>query len=317
MRTTRWKVPIAAVVLALVLGAAACGSDKKSSSTTTAGGGGSTATNVAVRIAPQQFGESETLSEVYGQYLKSKGFNVTVQRPSSAFRDGVYPALKNGTADLVLDYTGSAASYLDKTGKPSPDPARTFERLQAAITKAAPSLEALPYATRAEDKNAFVVTQAFANANGLTKVSDVKKVENKVTFGASPQCPERTDCLIGYKNVYKLNFKAVKAVTYGPPLVAGLKSDDLQAIQYQTTGPEISTDNLKILTEDKGIFSADNVVPVITKKLGANAELTKAINELTPKITTKDLTAWNVRTDIKKDDAKDVASDWLSEKGLT
>ena len=311
MKTTRWKVPIAlAVVLALVAGA--CGEKKKNSSSSNSGDGKS----VSVRIAPQQFGESETLSEVYGQYLKSKGFKVTVQRPSSAFRDGVYPALKNGTTDLVIDYTGSAASFLDKTGKPSPDPDKTFARLQAALKSKSPKVEALDYAKDAEDKNAFVVTQDFADKNSLTKVSDVKAVESELTFGASPQCPERADCLIGYKKVYGLKFKAVKAVTYGPPLVAGLKSGEVQAIQYQTTGPEIVADKLKVLEEDKGIFSADNVVPVISTKLAANADVTKAINELTKKITTKDLTEWNIRTDLKKDDAKDVASEWLSDKGL-
>ncbi len=306
MSTTRWKVPLVALALVVTLGATACGSDKKKSDS-----------GATVRIAPQQFGESETLSEVYGQYLKAKGFKVTVQRPSSAFRDGVYPALKKGTADLVVDYTGSAASYLDKTGKPSPDPDKTFERLQAGLKKAAPTLEALPFAKDAEDKNAFVVTKKFADDNNLTTVSSVKAVQNKVTFGASPQCPERTDCLLGYKNVYGLSFKEVKAVTYGPPLVAGLKSGDLQAIQYQTTGPEIKADKLVVLEEDKGIFSADNVVPVLRTALASNSDVTKAINDLTPKITTQDLTDWNIRTDLKKDDAKDVASDWLSSKGLT
>ncbi len=316
MRNARWKVPIVALTLVLVLVTAACGEKKDKSTSTTSDKGGD-AKDAVVRVAPQQFGESETLSEVYGQYLKSKGFKASVQRASSAFRDGVYPALKKGTADLVIDYTGSAASFLDKTGKPSPDPKETFQRLQAALKKTAPDLQALPYASNAEDKNAFVVTKAFADANHLTKVSDVNAVEKKVTFGASPQCPERADCLLGYKKVYGLAFKAVKAVTYGPPLVAGLKSGDLQAIQYQTTGPEIVADKLTILEEDKGIFSADNVVPVLSKKLAGNSSVTKAINDLTKKITTKDLSDWNIRTDLKKDDAKDVASEWLSEKGLT
>ncbi|MDQ6696496.1 MAG: ABC transporter substrate-binding protein [Actinomycetota bacterium] len=317
MRTTRWKVPIVAFTLVVLLASSACGSDKKKSSDTTSPGGSSDK-NVAIRIAPQQFGENETLSEVYSQYLKAKGFSkATVQRASSAFRDGVYPALKKGSADLTIDYTGSAASYLDKTGKPSPDANQTFLRLLAALRKTAPDLVALPYAKDAEDKNAFVVMSNFATTNHLTTVSDVKPIASKVTFGASPQCPERTDCLLGYKKVYGLKFKAVKAVTYGPPLVAGLLSGDLQAIQYQTTGPEIVADELKVLTEDKGIFSADNVVPVLSKTLALNSAVTKAINELTTKITTKDMTDWNVRTDLKKDDPKDVAAAWLSKKGLT
>ncbi len=310
MRTSRWRVPIVALTLVLALVASACGEKKNDK------GGGGGGKGAAVRVAPQQFGESETLSQVYAQYLDAKGFKATVQRPSSAFRDGVYPALKKGSADLVIDYTGSAASYLDKKGKPSPDPDKTFERLQAAIKTAAPKLAALDYARKAEDKNAFVVTKDFATKNNLEKVSDVKAIEDQVVFGGSPQCPERTDCLIGYKTVYGLKFKQAKTVTYGPPLVAGLKSGDLQAVQYQTTGPEIAAGDLKILEEDKGIFSADNVVPVITKKLAGNDDLTKAIDELTKKITTKDLTDWNVRTDLKKDEAKDVASQWLKDKGL-
>ena len=313
MEPTRRRTFVAlALVLALVVGASACGSDKKESSSTSA-------KKVTVRIAPQEFSEDETLSQVYGQYLKSKGYNIDVQRPSSAFRKGVYPALQTGKADLTIDYTGSAASELDKTGKPSPDPAQTYTRFQAALKKAYPTLTGLDYAKKAEDKNAFVVLKTFADKNNLKTISDVKKVENQVTFGGSAQCSERTDCLVGYQdpNIYGLKFKATKVITYGPPLVAGLESNDLQAVQYQTTAPEIAKGDLVVLEENKGIFSADNVVPVLTSKLAANQDLVKAINTLTPKITSKDLLAWNVSTDVDKDDPAQVATTWLKDQGLT
>jgi osmoprotectant transport system substrate-binding protein len=312
MKPTRRQPFVALVLLlALVAGATACGSDDKKESTSTS------AKKVTVRIAPQEFSEDETLSQVYGQYLKSKGYNVDVQRPSSAFRKGVYPALQSGKADLTIDYTGSAASEFDKTGKPSPDPAQTYTRFQAALKKAYPTLTGLDYTKKAEDKNAFVVLKTFADKNNLKTISDVKKVENQVTFGGSPQCSERTDCLLGYQNVYGLKFKATKVITYGPPLVAGLESNDLQAVQYQTTAPEIAKGDLVVLEEDKGIFSADNVVPVITSKLAANQDLVKAINTLTTKITSKDLLAWNVSTDIDKEDPAQVATTWLKDQGLT
>lgn len=312
MKLTRRKAVLALVlVFALTASASACGDDKKESTSKGAG-------RTTVRIAPQEFSEDETLSQVYGQYLRSKGYKVEVQRPSSAFRKGVYPALQTGKADLTIDYTGSGASEFDKTGKPSPDPDKTFERFQAALKTSTPTLRALDYAKDAEDKNAFVVLKKFADDNDLKTVSDVKKVQDKVVFGGSAQCSERTDCLLGYQdpNIYGLKFKGTKVVTYGPPLVAGLNSGDLQAVQYQTTAPEIAKGDLTVLEEDKGIFSADNVVPVITAKLAKNAALVTAINELTAKITSKDLTAWNVRTDTDKDDPAQVAKDWLDDKGL-
>ena len=313
-RRRRRKVVLGLVlVFVLTASASACGDDKKTTKST----GGAT-TTVTVRIAPQAFSEDKTLSEVYGQYLRSKGYKVEVQRASSAFRKGVYPALETGKADLTIDYTGSGASEFDKTGTPSPDPDKTFERFKAALKTSAPTLTVLEFAKNAEDKNAFVVLKTFADDNNLTTVSDVKKVQDKVVFGASAQCSERIDCLLGYQNpaIYGLKFKGTKVLTYGPPLVAGLKSGDLQAVQYQTTAPEIAKGDLKVLEEDKGIFSADNVVPVITAKLASNSKLVKAINDLTARITSKDLLDWNVRTDTDKDDSATVAKEWLSDKGL-
>jgi len=56
---------------------------------------------------------------------------------------------------------------------------------------------------------------------------------------------------------------------------------------------------------------------VLTAKLAAKKDLVNTINELTTKITSKDLTDWNVSTDIDKDDPADVATAWLKDKGLT
>ena len=44
--------------------------------------------------------------------------------------------------------------------------------------------------------------------------------------------------------------------------------------------------------------------------------LADALNELSALITTEDLIAWNVSTDIDKEEPADVATAWLEEKGL-
>lgn len=306
-----WRAPLALLVaFALVL--AACGSDSdgdaKDNGGTKGDGGGD---KPSLSLRPQDFAESVTLTEVYAQFLESKGYDTSVQKPDGAFREGVYPALKDGEADIVIDYSGSAASFLDESGTPSADSDETYERLEAALGD---ELKVGAYSP-AEDKNALVVLKSFAEENDLTKISDLANVDG-VVFGGSAQCIEREDCLLGYQgDTYGLTFESVKTLDYGPPLAAGLKSGDIDAAQYQTTAPEIDSGDFVVLEDDKGLLSADNVVPVVAADK-ADEELMALLDELSEQLTTEDLIGWNVRTDIDKEEPVDVAADWLEEEGL-
>ena len=70
-----------------------------------------------------------------------------------------------------------------------------------------------------------------------------------------------------------------------------------------------------VLEDDKGLLSADNVVPVVAAAK-ADKDLIAALDELSKQLTTEDLIGWNVKTDIDKEDPVDVATAWLKEKGL-
>ena len=315
MHTTRsrspWRAPLVLLaVLALVL--AGCGSSDSAggskSDDTKADGGGD---KPSLSLRPQGFAESETLTEVYAQFLAAKGYDTSVQKPDGAFREGVYPALKDGDADIVIDYTGSAASFLDESGTPSADADETFKRLEDSLGD---KLKVGAYSP-AEDKNALVVLKSFADENNLTKISDLANVDG-VVFGGSAQCIEREDCLLGYQgDTYGLTFKSVVTLEYGPPLAAGLKSGDIDAAQYQTTAPEIASGEFVVLEDDKGLLSADNVVPIIAADK-ADDELIAALDELSKQLTTEDLIGWNAETDINKEEPVDVATEWLKEKDL-
>ena len=312
---TRWRAPLLLLaVFALLLGA--CGDDSEDNANGPDTGTGDTppASSETLRLRPQDFAESVTLTEVYGQFLESKGYTVEIQNPDGAFREGVYPALAQDEADIVIDYTGSAATYFDPEGTPSPDEDETYSRLTEAL--GAEDLEAAAYSP-SEDKNALVVLKSFADENDLTKISDLSAVQDEVVFGGSAQCIEKAECLLGYQNpdFYGLEFKEVKTLEYGPPLAAGLESGDIQAAQYQTTAPEIESGNFVILEDDKGLLPADNIVPILTADISDPA-LIEALDELSEQLTTEDLIGWNVATDIDKEEPTDVATAWLEDKGL-
>ena len=309
MTQSRWRAPVA-LTLALVLAVtvAACGDDDDKADT----GGSSDPT---IRLAPQDFAEAKTLTEVYGQYLTAKGFDVDIQAPDG-FRDQVYPDLEADKIDMIIDYAGSAAGFLDKTKPASSDPAETAAALTAALTPR--DLVAFT-PSPAEDANALVALRSWAEENDITTISDLAKIDGTIKIGGAEDCRERADCLKGYTDpaVYGLAME-LTAVAYGPPLIAALDSGASDVVQYQTTAAELASGKYVVLEDDKGILSSDHIVPVLRKELADayGADLKVAIDELSAQITTDDLIAWNQSTDIDKDEPADVAKAWLTEKGL-
>ena len=75
MRTSRWRLLLALLVPFALL-VACCGDDKSDDSSGSGSGSGSgttPASDTTIRIVPQDFAESMTLSQVYAQFLESQG----------------------------------------------------------------------------------------------------------------------------------------------------------------------------------------------------------------------------------------------------
>jgi osmoprotectant transport system substrate-binding protein len=312
MLSSRWRKTLALpLALGLALTAAACGDDDDA-------GGGDTDSEVisgpTIRLAPQDFAEAKTLTEVYGQYLEAQGFEVDIQ-PPNGFRDQVYPDLENDDLDLIIDYTGSAARYLDPEVDASADADATHAALMGALEPL--ELVAAEYSP-AEDKNALVALKTFADENGLVNISDLAKL-GTIELGGAEDCRERQDCLLGYTDpaVYGLTVEFT-ALEYGPALTEALQAGAIQVAQYQTTAPQIATGDFVVLTDDKGLLSADNIVPVLRSEVAEayGEELLAALDDLSALLTTEDLIEWNVATDIDHEEPADVATAWLESKGL-
>jgi osmoprotectant transport system substrate-binding protein len=299
--TRPWRL-LAAFAVIGVLALSACG---KSDS-----GSGAKASGPTIRISSQDFPEQKTLAQVYGQFLKAKGFTVKIQ-DSIGTRKQIYAALKANKVDLEIDYQGSAVTELKGTADADAD--TTY----AALGKLLKPLK-LEAAAKSEatDANALVALKSWAKTNKVTSISDLKDVSGDLTLGGAPECAERPLCLKGYNDpaVYGLSLKFTP-VDYGPPLVAALQADTIQVAQYGTTAPEISTGKIVVLTDDKGLQPAENVVPVLRTAVSSE-KLLAALDELSKQITSKDLSAWNNSTDVDKEDPADVAQAWLQDNGL-
>lgn len=282
---------------------AACGNGED-----TATGNGDIPDGPTIEIRGQDFSEAITLAEVYAQYLESLGYPVDIQTPAG-FRVEAISDLEAGTLNMIVDYIGGSQAQLAPDSEPSSDPDEVMEVIRDAYADIDATV--LDY-TPAVDGDAFVV-RGDLEAETISDVADMGLV-----LGASAQCFERPQCFIGFTEVYGIEFADTQTIEFGPILGEALAAEEVDAVVWNDTAPQIEEFGFKVLEDDLGIFPAQNIAPILANELieAYGDDLVDAINELSAMITTDDLLAWNFETDIEFRESDDVAREWLEEQGL-
>ena len=310
-RVVRLLAPLA--VLGLVT--AACGSDDDSSSN----GNEPTSTDATtsemmdgptIQIRGQDFSEAITIAEVYGQYLEAKGYSVEILTPAG-FRTEALDGLQSGDFNLIVDYIGGTQVEVAPDAASSADVDEVVTNITDPLL--ALGLTLLDYSP-AVDGDAFVV-RGDSEASTISDVAGLDYV-----LGGSSQCPERPQCLIGLEDpeIYGITFASFVTLEFGPLLGEALANNEVDAVIWNSTAPQITAQGFKVLEDDKGIFPAQNIAPILTTELleAYGDQLIADLNELSAMITTDDLLAWNTETDLEFRESDEVATEWLKSKGL-
>ena len=99
--------------LVMVAAATGCGNDDESSAPD--------ADKPAITVGIQDFGESQVVSQVYGQHLASVGYDVDYQE-LGGFRDLVLTAFESGDINFTPEYAASMLEFLnDNAGEATND----------------------------------------------------------------------------------------------------------------------------------------------------------------------------------------------------
>ncbi|MFL5793981.1 MAG: glycine betaine ABC transporter substrate-binding protein [Actinomycetota bacterium] len=262
-----------------------------------------------IQLASFDFPESEILGQVYGQALTQHGFPVE-QVVQLGAREVVAPALEQGKVDMVPEYLGSALNFLnDRDRVATADPALTHARLEQSFAPRGVSV--LAYAP-AQDRNGFVVTGDLARRRNLEKVSDLGPLASRLTFGGPPECPERSLCLKGLQELYKLRFARFEAMPSRAVTAAALDTGEIDVGMIETTDPNLVKADLVQLADDRRLQPADNVVPVVRREVldVYGPQLVRLVNAVSAKLTTGELTRLNLQV-LDGQPAADAASAWL------
>ncbi len=304
---------LAVLVLAAVVVAGACTAGDPSGT-----GPERSAPDGTVVVASFDFAESRLLAEIYAQALEARG--VTVQRELDlGSRELVWPALRQGHVDLVPEYAGSAldaaealAGSGDGRDRNDAGAAAVAARLRAVVEPW--GLTVLRPAA-ASNENVVAVTEAFARRHDLVTVGDLAAVAPGATLGGPVECPVRPRCLVGLGETYGLDFGRFVPLAGEDLVRRALEDGVVDAGVLFATDASLASSGLVVLEDDRGLQSADNVVPVL-RAPAATPEVVAVLDDVSARLRTADLRLLDWRLANAGTTEAAEARAWLVRQGL-
>lgn len=265
---------------------------------------------IAGKLGP----EPEILMNMY-KILIEENSDISVDiKPNFGKTDFLYQALKKGDIDIYPEFTGTiTGSLLKPAPELSNDSKKVFEAARDGIKKQDNLVLLKPMAF--QNTYAIAVPESIAKEYGLEKISDLKKVEDRLRAGFTLEFNDREDGNRGLETVYGLK---LNIATMEPALrYSAIKSGDIQIIEVYSTDPEISKYKLKLLKDDKHLFPPYQGAPLMRAELLKKyPELEKILNKLSGKITEQQMSMMNYEVGIEGKSAEVVARDFLKKHGF-
>lgn len=302
MRQTWTRMVSVLAAGTLAAGLAGCGSDDP----LTPSGGDSEGATIVVGSA--DFTENVLLAEIYAGALRGAGAKVTTKLRVGT-RETLVKALQDKSVSVVPEYSGNLLAFLDKSAtQTTPE-----DIYQALGTKAPEGLTVLDQ-SEAEDSDVLVVTQEMASQNNLKTIEDLGARCGEFVLGAAGEWKDRWEAKI--KELYGCTFKEIRTTDAGGPVtVEALKTGQVQVANLFTTASAIEANGFVQLTDTKRMYPAQNVVP-FGRKDALDSQATEALNKVSKALTTDRLTALVARVEVDKENAADVAADFLRDAGI-
>ena len=155
----------------------------------------------------------------------------------------------------------------------------------------------------------------LADKDGLTKMSDLTKLNGTLVLGAGSECEIRKFCLKGLQDVYGLKFKEVKKLdSGGPKTLAALADGSVDLGLVFSSDGAVAAQNLVILQDDKQLQTTDNITALVRPNVPDEAR--QVIDKVDQALTTEKLQELNKKYSVDKEDAVDLADGFLKDAGI-
>lgn len=255
--------------------------------------------------------EGELLANVYAAALNAAGLAATVKAEDPQ-DPTVLGQLAAGTVDVAPGYSSAMLLQLD----PSTEASATGPVLDA-LKAALPTGTAMLDPAKAEDNDSLVVTTVTAEKYHLKTIADLAKVCGKLDFGGSAAFRAKGRGLSAVASDYNCVPKSYRELpSTKNELLLALLRDDIQVADIHSSSPAIDDNALVTLTDTKGIFRPETVVPVINADK-VSKDVQAVLNKVTGALSGDELVNLNrIGSGSHFGSPAQVAHAWLVQKGL-
>ena len=267
----------------------------------------------AITIATKPMTEQYILGEMLNTLIEhDTALTVELTQGVGGGTANIQPGMEKGDFDLYPEYTGTGWNAVLKHED-------TYnEGMFDAMQDEYESQLGLTWVGMYGFNNTFglAVSAGAAQRYNLRTYSDLAQVAGQLTLGAEPDFFDRQDGYPGLQQAYGMDFGTTRDMDISLKYQA-LFEGQVDAIVVSTTDGQVADDRLLVLEDDRGFYPSylcGNVVRMDT--LDAHPELRTELEKLQGLITDADMARMNNQVEAQGREPKDVADEFLAEKGL-
>jgi glycine betaine/choline ABC-type transport system substrate-binding protein len=225
----------------------------------------------------------------------------------------IHPGIINGEIDIYPEYSGTGWLFVLKQDLIN-NPDELFAEVKEKYNSEYNIKWMEPYGFN--NTFALAMDKNLAEEMNIKTYSDLSSKSNELIFGAEYDFYEREDGLPGLKEVYGFNFKNEVEMDIGLKYDA-IKSKKVDVINAFSTDGLLLEYNLKVLEDDKFFFpSYQGATLVRNETLEKYPELAEILQKLEGAVSDEEMIFLNYQVDKENKDPKEVALNFLKEKGL-
>lgn len=269
-----------------------------------------------VRIATKPMTEQYILGEMLGLLVEKAGYEAEITKGIGGGTSNIQPAMERGDFDLYPEYTSSGwILVLGHEAKELPDD-ELFEALKAEYEEQ----YGMTWLGLYGFNNTYTVAVRgeVAREYGLEKTSDLSAIAPSLTFGGNPDYLERADGFPALCSAYSLEFKDVRDIDIGLKYTA-MRQGDIDVTNAYITDAQLANPDLDAVTlaDDKNLQVNYYCSTVVRKDtLERCPGLEEALMKMDGLISDSEMAHMNYLVEVEGLDEKEVARDFLKEKGI-
>lgn len=269
-----------------------------------------------VHIATKPMTEQYILGEMLGLLIEQAGYTVEITKGVGGGTNNIHPAMESGEFDLYPEYTSSGWVLVLNHQAEGMDDDEMFAQLKQEYQEKFNMTWVGMYGFN--NTYTIAVRGDMAAEYALENTSDLAAVAGELTFGGNPDYIERQDGFPALCQTYGLDFGNVVDIDIGLKYQA-LTNGDIDVTNAFTTDAQLANPDTKLVTlaDDKHLqvnyFCSTVVRQDALEKFPGLEEVLMQMDGL---LSEQEMASLNYKVEVEGLDERDVARDFLMQKGL-